>query len=171
LTTAACSGLRPEPDSRPRRTYLHLSYSCASPCGPAITRDTRPSADFGLGIELCHPVDTTIPIWVSFGFGTTPGRSPPLPERIRSGARKHNTGVAPRRKGAASQPRHARSPRMKPSTKSGCALAPVRAESPQPIIGRRFCERNSPGDPRGLGRAKLCPSSRRFVGVRSGRQD
>src|SRR3984893_5272519 len=36
LTTAACSGLRPEPDCRPRRTYLHLSYSCASPFGPAI---------------------------------------------------------------------------------------------------------------------------------------
>src|SRR5436305_10730290 len=36
LTTAACSGLRPEPDCRPRRTYLHLSYSYASPFGPAI---------------------------------------------------------------------------------------------------------------------------------------
>src|ERR1700731_1219724 len=36
LTTAACSGLRPEPDCRPRRTFLHLSYSCASPFGPAI---------------------------------------------------------------------------------------------------------------------------------------
>jgi hypothetical protein len=36
LTTAACSGLRPEPDCRPRRTNLHLSYSCASPFGPAI---------------------------------------------------------------------------------------------------------------------------------------
>jgi hypothetical protein len=28
--------LRPEPDCRPRRTFLHLSYSCASPFGPAI---------------------------------------------------------------------------------------------------------------------------------------
>src|ERR1700730_17243219 len=36
LTTAACSGLRPEPDCRPRRTFLHLSYSYASPFGPAI---------------------------------------------------------------------------------------------------------------------------------------
>src|SRR5205807_8229193 len=36
LTTAACSGLRPEPDWRPRRTFLHPSYSCASPFGPAI---------------------------------------------------------------------------------------------------------------------------------------
>src|SRR6202040_4242029 len=36
LTTAACSGLRPEPDCRPRRAFLHLSYSYASPFGPAI---------------------------------------------------------------------------------------------------------------------------------------
>src|SRR6202008_181149 len=36
LTTAACGGLRPEPDCRPRRALLHLSYSCAPPCGPAI---------------------------------------------------------------------------------------------------------------------------------------
>src|SRR5215831_16841845 len=36
LTTAACSGLRPEPDCRPRRTFLHLSYSYAAPFGPAI---------------------------------------------------------------------------------------------------------------------------------------
>src|ERR1700730_17897638 len=46
LTTAACSGLRPEPDCRPLRTFLHLSYSYASPFGPAIlvTHDPkRPS--------------------------------------------------------------------------------------------------------------------------------
>src|ERR1700737_3161498 len=36
LTTAACSGLRSAPDCRPRRTFLHLSYSYASPCGPAL---------------------------------------------------------------------------------------------------------------------------------------
>src|SRR3984893_13898173 len=43
LTTAACSGLRPEPDCRPRRTFLHLSYSCATPFGPAIlvTQDAK----------------------------------------------------------------------------------------------------------------------------------
>src|SRR3984893_10768668 len=35
LTTAACGGLRPAPDCRPRRTFLHLSYSCATPFGPA----------------------------------------------------------------------------------------------------------------------------------------
>jgi hypothetical protein len=36
LTTAACGGLRSTPDCRPRRTFLHLSYSCATPFGPAI---------------------------------------------------------------------------------------------------------------------------------------
>ena len=36
LTTAACGGLRSTPDCRPRRALLHLSYSCAPPCGPAI---------------------------------------------------------------------------------------------------------------------------------------
>ena len=36
LTTAACGGFRSTPDCRPRRTYLHLPYSCASPCGPAL---------------------------------------------------------------------------------------------------------------------------------------
>src|ERR1035437_5799481 len=36
LTTAACSGLRSAPDCRPRRVHLHLSYSCAPPCGPAM---------------------------------------------------------------------------------------------------------------------------------------
>jgi hypothetical protein len=41
LTTAACGGLRSTPDCRPRRALLHLSYSCASPCGPAmlVTQD------------------------------------------------------------------------------------------------------------------------------------
>src|SRR2546422_11303661 len=43
LTTAACGGLRSTPDCRPRRALLHLSYSCASPFGPAIlvTHDPR----------------------------------------------------------------------------------------------------------------------------------
>src|SRR2546423_12534702 len=31
LTTAACGGLKPAPDCRPRRALLHLSYSCAPP--------------------------------------------------------------------------------------------------------------------------------------------
>src|SRR5262249_32863653 len=44
LTTAACGGLRLTPDCRSRRANLHLSYSCAAPCGPALLRDTRPKA-------------------------------------------------------------------------------------------------------------------------------
>ena len=36
LTTAACGGLRSAPDCRPRRAFLHLSYSYAPPCGPAL---------------------------------------------------------------------------------------------------------------------------------------
>src|SRR5437868_5571736 len=45
LTTAACSGLRPAPDGRPRRALLHLSYSCAPPFGPAmlVTHDPERS--------------------------------------------------------------------------------------------------------------------------------
>ena len=44
LTTAACGGLRSTPDCRPRRTCLHLSYSYASPCGPATLVTQDPSA-------------------------------------------------------------------------------------------------------------------------------
>ena len=36
LTTAACGGLRSAPDCRTRRALLHLSYSYATPCGPAL---------------------------------------------------------------------------------------------------------------------------------------
>src|SRR4029077_19241441 len=44
LTTAACGGLRSAPDCRPRRTSLHLSYSYAPPCGPALLVTQDPSA-------------------------------------------------------------------------------------------------------------------------------
>jgi hypothetical protein len=44
LTTAACGGLRSTPDCRPRRTYLHLSYSYVPPFGPAILVTQDPSA-------------------------------------------------------------------------------------------------------------------------------
>ena len=44
LTTAACGGLRSTPDCRPRRTFLHLSYSYAPPCGPALLVTQDPSA-------------------------------------------------------------------------------------------------------------------------------
>src|SRR6266540_4350866 len=43
LTTAACGGLRPEPDCRPRRALLHLSYSSAPPYsrGAFVTHDPQ----------------------------------------------------------------------------------------------------------------------------------
>src|ERR1019366_4562501 len=44
FTTAACGGLRPEPDFRPRRALLHLSYSCAPPFGPTILVTHDPTA-------------------------------------------------------------------------------------------------------------------------------
>ena len=48
LTTAACGGLRPAPDCRPRRAHLHLSYSCTCRLD-RHARDTRPKADI-----TCH---------------------------------------------------------------------------------------------------------------------
>ena len=45
LTTAACGGLRSAPDCRTRRALLHLSYSCASPCGPAMLVTHGPTCD------------------------------------------------------------------------------------------------------------------------------
>ena len=46
LPAAACGGLRSTPDCRPRRALLHLSYSYASPCGPAmlVTQDPKRSS-------------------------------------------------------------------------------------------------------------------------------
>src|SRR6476469_2073122 len=46
LTAAACGGLRSAPDCRTRRALLHLSYSCASPCGPALLVTQDPCATF-----------------------------------------------------------------------------------------------------------------------------
>src|ERR1700724_2726214 len=51
LTTAACGGLRSIPDCRPRRTSLHLSYSCATPFGPAILVTQDPSRS--LAGQIC----------------------------------------------------------------------------------------------------------------------
>src|SRR5215469_15830554 len=48
LTTAACGGLRSTPDCRPRRALLHLSYSCASPCGPALLVTQDPSRTYSV---------------------------------------------------------------------------------------------------------------------------
>src|SRR5467141_2108458 len=46
LTTAACGGLRSTPDCRTRRTFLHLPYSCASPCGPTMLVTQGPTLPF-----------------------------------------------------------------------------------------------------------------------------
>src|ERR1700738_211163 len=48
LSAAACGGLRPEPDCRPRRGLLHLSYSYASPFGPAMLVTHDPTQTKGL---------------------------------------------------------------------------------------------------------------------------
>src|SRR6266852_5054015 len=47
LTTAACGGLRSAPDCRTRRVLLHLSYSCASPFGPALLVTQDPDRTCG----------------------------------------------------------------------------------------------------------------------------
>src|SRR4030088_133616 len=52
LTTAACGGLRPEPDCRPRRGLLHLSYSCAPPVGPALLVTHQPKRTLGHRFSL-----------------------------------------------------------------------------------------------------------------------
>src|SRR6202140_518202 len=51
LTTAACGGLRPEPDCRPRRALPHLLYRYASPCGRAmlVTHDPERTSTRVLG--------------------------------------------------------------------------------------------------------------------------
>src|ERR1700730_4368415 len=53
LTTAACGGLRSTPDCRPRRTSLHLSYSCATPCGPAILVTQDPKRSCAASLLCC----------------------------------------------------------------------------------------------------------------------
>src|SRR5467141_2704503 len=57
LTTTACGGLRSTPDCRPRRALLHLSYSCAPSCGPAVLV-TQPEAD--LGYWVCMFISGTL---------------------------------------------------------------------------------------------------------------
>src|SRR5216684_6737348 len=54
LTTAACGGLRSTPDCRPRRALLHLSYSCAPPCGPAVLVTQDPYRTFDRDSKKAH---------------------------------------------------------------------------------------------------------------------
>src|SRR5216684_7678830 len=51
LIAAACGGLRSTPDCRPRRALLHLSYSYASPCGPALLVTQDPEETSGLRLR------------------------------------------------------------------------------------------------------------------------
>jgi hypothetical protein len=56
LSAAACGGLRPEPDCRPRRGPLHLSYSYAPPFGPAmlVTHDPKRSSALKICCDAQH---------------------------------------------------------------------------------------------------------------------
>src|SRR5215469_8066814 len=45
LLSCSPDAMRSAPDCRTRRAFLHLSYSCASPFGPALLRDTGPEGD------------------------------------------------------------------------------------------------------------------------------
>ncbi len=56
LTTAACGGLRSTPDCRPRRAFLHLSYSYASPCGPALLVTQDPERTDSRNNDICDRV-------------------------------------------------------------------------------------------------------------------
>ena len=53
LTTAACGGLRPAPDCRPRRALLHLSYSSAPSCsdGAFVTHAPEPTLDLPVACD------------------------------------------------------------------------------------------------------------------------
>ena|SRR5260221_7783308 len=78
LTTAACGGLRSTPDCRPRRALLHLSYSCASPFGPAIlvTHDPlRPFCLTGTGYREAYNTGGVPPTIPSTPQGTLRLRS------------------------------------------------------------------------------------------------
>src|SRR5258708_39090685 len=71
LTTSACGGLRSTPDCRPRRTFLHLSYSYAPPCGPALLVTQRPIRDMG-GSFFCDAQPLLSPDDM-LGCGPRPG--------------------------------------------------------------------------------------------------
>ena len=56
--TLTCGGLGSRPDRRTRRAILHLQYSCAAPCGPAllVTQDPIRNSTWGsLGLSSRHP--------------------------------------------------------------------------------------------------------------------
>src|SRR5262249_34421079 len=57
-TTAACSGLRPAPDCRSRRAFLHFSYSCAPPFGLAMLVTHDPKATCTISETVAHSLNT-----------------------------------------------------------------------------------------------------------------
>src|SRR6202048_301752 len=70
LTTAACGGLRTTPDCRPRRAFLHLSYSYA-PYGPALLVTQDPKRSIAEDREGQWP-STTICLKLWFDFQDEP---------------------------------------------------------------------------------------------------
>jgi hypothetical protein len=61
LTTAACSGLRPAPDCRPRRALLHLSYSSPPSYSDSAFVTHPPKRTYMLSdLSLPEPVKGTI---------------------------------------------------------------------------------------------------------------
>src|SRR3981081_4421050 len=86
LTTAACGGLRSTPDCRPRRAFLHLSYSYAPPCGPAllVTQATtglmycskHPTMCFGLASKIRFCRRRSLAVLASCFIGRGRGFSP-----------------------------------------------------------------------------------------------
>src|ERR1039458_3834233 len=65
LTTAACGGLRPEPDCRSRRALLHLSYSCAPPFGPAMLVTHGTNATFAALLVKTALIALSGIVWAS----------------------------------------------------------------------------------------------------------
>ena len=94
LTTAACGGLRSTPDCRPRRALLHLSYSCAPPCGPAIlvTQCQQRTCALGTRSRSCprrdhahhHRLARRIASFVDLGSGNRNGTAQPSQDRCRN---------------------------------------------------------------------------------------
>jgi hypothetical protein len=78
LATAACSGLRPAPDCRPRRALLHLSYSSAPPYSDSafVTHDPEQTLAQGTMNDRSAPMSAAQPKLV-VSRKRTSGRSGP----------------------------------------------------------------------------------------------
>src|ERR1700734_1327908 len=91
LTAAACSGLGSAPDCRTRRALLHLSYSCASPFGPATLVTHDPLRAFA---RTKSRRAATV-LWLDLANGVSETK-PPLPISIAGGLaqRPHSSAAA-----------------------------------------------------------------------------